>query len=251
MHWHPPTARKTTMTLGALLLSMSVHAHEALIAVAANFAPVAAELETTFESTGEHAITLASGSTGKLYAQIVNSAPYDAFLAADQIHPRRLLENGRGMEGSCFTYALGQMGIWIPGTDESADHVRHLESLNRIAIANPALAPYGVAAMSILDRLELTAQLKGRLVMGENVAQAYAMVASGAAQGGVLAWSYIVTGGNEAESFPVPPRWHPPVRQAALLLRHGRENPAARAFLRYLQSESARSIIRQRGYLVP
>ena len=245
----PFVALLLSVAAGAALMPPAGHAQEALIAVAANFAPVATRLKTSFEEDSPHRITVASGSTGKHYAQISNGAPFDAFLAADDVHPRRLAEQKLGIDDSRFTYALGRIGIWIPGSVAGPDQVQDLLDLHRIAVANPALAPYGAAAMSVLDRFDLTRTLKGRLVLGENVAQAYAMVASGSAQGGIIAWSHIVAGGREGESLLIPAGWHPPIRQDALLLRHGRDNPAARAFLDFLRTDPARAVIRAHGYL--
>lgn len=223
-------------------------AEEALIAVAANFTSVAAALKASFEGTSPHRVTLASGSTGKLYAQIVNGAPFDAFLAADEARPELLVSQGFAVAESRFTFAAGRLGIWIPGSIVDADPTDQLHRLNRMAIANPELAPYGAAAMRVIQRLGLEDALANSLAMGENVAQAYAMVASGAAEGGLVAWSHLRDRGHEAESLLVPADWHPPIRQDAVLLAHGRHNAAALGFLDYLQSEPARAIIRERGY---
>jgi molybdate transport system substrate-binding protein len=122
------------------------------------------------------------GSTGKHYAQIVNGAPYDLFLAADRERPAKLAAAGLS-EGQPVTYARGRLGFWMPG--RASGPMPQLEGLKRIALANPALAPYGAAAMDVLHRLGHAQSLKGKLVYGENVSQAYAMVASGAAEAGM------------------------------------------------------------------
>lgn len=227
-------------------------AAEALIAVAANFAAPAAELKTAFEAAYDHRLVLTSGSTGKLYAQIRNGAPFDVFLAADTARPARLEEETAAVAGSRFTYARGRIGIWIPGaTGDTRNHPTRISSLNRVALANPALAPYGAAAINVLDHLSIHAELGCRLAMGENVAQAYAMVASGAAQGGLVAWSMILAGDTASESWLVPESWHQSVDQDAVLLMHGRSNDAAMAFLQYLRSPTARTFIQSLGYSVP
>lgn len=227
-------------------------AGEALIAVAANFAAPAAQLKAAFEADQDFRLVLSTGSTGKLYAQIRHGAPYDAFLAADTVRPAILEEEGLAVSGSRFSYARGRLGIWIQGSSGDIDnHPVRLAGLKRVALANPRLAPYGVAAMNVLDHLGVRAQLADRLVLGENVAQAYAMVASGAAQGGLLGWSLILAGGAEEQSWQVPESWHLPVEQEAVLLNHGQHNTAAIAFLDYLRSAPGRDIIRTLGYSVP
>lgn len=226
-------------------------ADEALIAVAANFAPAAAVLKQHFEAQTRHRVRLAAGSTGKLYAQIVAGAPYDALLAADQWRPRELEQERRSVPGSRFTYAVGRLAIWIPGVvppsqeDELASLLR---GQLRIALANPELAPYGAAAREVLERLELADSLAARLALAENVAQAYAMVHGGAASAGFVAWSHVISRGSEAECLLVPDAWHAPIRQDALLLEHGAGNDAAHAFLAYLRTDAAKAVLTEQGY---
>ena len=237
----------------ALLLFQSVPAAaaKALVAVAANFRSTAELLAKEFESSSGHELVIISGSTGKLYTQIVSGAPFDVFLAADTERPQKLHAAG-GSVGAPRTYASGQLGIWI--RDEAASGLAHtdrLTDLRRIALANPSLAPYGSAAMEVIDRLAIAEQLQGRLAYGENVAQAYALVAAGAAEGGLIAWSLLKDGGRTAESWPVPTNWHTPIDQDAVLLTHGAANPAAKAFYDYLYSPAARALIHERGYALP
>lgn len=223
-------------------------AAEALVAVAANFVAVAESLAHDFETGSGHRLVITSGSTGKLYAQIVNGAPYDLFLAADRERPAKLAAAGLS-EGQPVTFARGRLGVWIPG--RTPEPIPNLQGLKRIALANPALAPYGAAAMDVLHRLDPAQSLEGKLVYGENVAQAYAMVASGAAEAGMVAWSTLMDAGVASESWQAPADWHQPIDQDAVLLRHGADNEAARAFFLYLRSPSARGVIATRGYLTP
>lgn len=237
----------------ALLLIQSAPAvaAKALVAVAANFKATAELLAARFESSSGHELVIVSGSTGKLYTQIVSGAPFDVFLAADSERPQKLHAAG-GSVGAPRTYASGQLGIWIRGETASGQvHKDRLTALRRIALANPSLAPYGYAAMQVIDRLALGDQLLGRLVYGENVAQAYTLVAAGAAEGGLIAWSLLEEGDKTSESWPVPTTWHAPIDQDAVLLNHGADNPAAVGFYDYLYSPAARGLIHERGYVLP
>ena len=240
----------TALLTTTLIFATPARGAEALVAVAANFTAIAEILAAGFETGSGHRLVLTSGSTGKLYAQIVNGAPYDVFLAADRERPAKLAAAGV-TEGSPVTYARGRLGIWIPGHPLSTDPIRQLAGLRRIALANPALAPYGAAAVDVLERAQRSGTLNDRLAYGENVAQAYAMVASGAAEAGIVAWSTLIDGGKSKQSWQVPPDWHRPIDQDAVLLRHGAGNPAANAFFSYLSSPAARIVIEESGYLPP
>lgn len=242
--------------LPALLALLFLHcpsalAAEALVAVAANFKSTAESLAADFESTSEHELVIISGSTGKLYTQIMNGAPFDLFLSADVGRPKKLHEAGISVRPP-QTYASGQLGIWIRGDSTRTEyHSSALVDLRRIALANPSLAPYGAAAMDVIDRLAIRDKLEGRLAYGENVAQAYALIAAGAAEGGLIAWSLLKDGGKTSESWPVPIDWHEPIDQDGVLLVHGADNPAATAFYDYLYSPAARTLILERGYAPP
>lgn len=239
----------------SLLLSAATHAHatEALVAVATNFSEVAAGLKSGFESGTNHRITITTGSTGKLYAQILNGAPFDVLLAADQVRPRLLEDSGSGMTGSRFTYALGRLAAWSPDRDIfkpdlsasiTQDQVRSL------AIANPLLAPYGMASKQALQALGTWDVAREKIVMGENVGQAYALVATGNAEIGFVAMSYVMQHDKRQSGsyVEVDAALHDPIRQDAVLLAHGAQNDAAHAFLAFLRSDEAQDFIRSRGY---
>lgn len=237
----------------AVLSSAPVSARETLVAVAANFSEPAAALEERFEADSGDTLTLVIGSTGKLYAQIVNGAPFDAFLAADSERPLLLEEAGRAVAGSRFTYALGRLALWSPDPNRVAtDGAATLGegTFRLLAIANPRLAPYGSAAVQTLETLGLSAALRGKLVMGENVGQAYAMVATGNAELGFVAVSQVLglPSGAAGSRWDVPADMHPPIRQDAALLARGADKGVAAEFLRFLHSAEARRIIRGFGY---
>ncbi len=243
---------KLSFALVLICLPGFLRAEEALVAVATNFTMIAEELVTAFEAAHPHSVRIASGSTGKLYAQILNGAPFDALLAADELRPQLLEASDYGVAGSRFTYATGRLVLW--SADKSmllADFVTSLlqPRLRHIAMANPDLAPYGLAAQETLESLGLIEKLADRIVLGENVGQTYALVATGNAQAGFVAMSYVRSERQRRGAYlEVPAELHSPLHQDALLLRHGVDNAAATAFLDFLQSESVRTMLQDRGY---
>ena len=234
---------------------LPLRAGEALIAVAANFAEVTDELETAFETSTDHTVTITSGATGKLYAQIKQGAPFDVLLAADQARPKRLEAEGDAVPGSRFTYAVGRLALWSPDADRiGADGraVLKASDFDHLAIANPDLAPYGLAAKQALEHFGLWDALQPKLVMGQNIGQTFSMVATGNAQLGLVAKSYAVSARNETPGsrWDVPAEAHEPIRQEALILNRAADNPAARAFADFLRSDAAREVITRFGYMV-
>ncbi|MEO1192653.1 MAG: molybdate ABC transporter substrate-binding protein [Pseudomonadota bacterium] len=219
--------------------------------MAANFQPAMAALQAAFEAKSGHQLTVSVGSTGKLFAQIANGAPYDVLLAADEARPARLEAEGLAVDGSRFTYATGQLVLWSPKPDviPDGDGLGVLQAANfrRLAIANPLLAPYGLAAEQTLQSLGLAEALSGRLVIGQNIGQAYALVATGNAEFGLIAHS-LLPPAREDSHWPVPPDLHAPIRQDAVLLQRGADNAAALAFLAFLKSPEAQDILSQNGY---
>ena len=236
----------------ALWLVSAVNAEQATVAVAANFAWPMGELEVLFEANGIHQLTVVHGSTGQLFAQIVNGAPYDFFLAADGERPHQLAEQGMG--GIPFTYALGRLALWTRYEEFSANltvDALASASFRRLAIANPRLAPYGVAARETLEAMGLWELMQPRIVQGENVGQAFAMAETRNAELGLIALSAALAYPSAAAYVPVPAQYHGPIRQDAILLTRGRGNPAAQAFMTFLSSFEAREIISRSGYELP
>ncbi len=236
-----------------LLLARPAGAEVVRLAMASNFAGAMAALKPAFERLSGHRLVISSGATGRLHAQIVHGAPHDVFLAADAARPRRLEQEGRAIPGSRFTYALGRLVLYSRHESLAGSSLRAALSdarIARLAIASPRLAPYGRAARESLLRLGLWTALQGRLVRGENIAQAFHFVQSGAADAGLVALSQVraLPATRRGPFLPVPQALHAPIRQQAVLLR---DTPAARAFLAFLRSARARAIIRARGYETP
>lgn len=228
-------------------------AETALVAVAANFAGAAEALRARFAAQSGHDLTLTTGSTGKLHAQIAAGAPFDVLLSADSATPARLVAEGHAVAGSAFTYATGRLVLWSAEAGRiTGDGPAALRdpALRFVAIANPDLAPYGIAARETLQSLGLWRALQSRIVMGQNIGQTHAMVASGAAELGFVALSAVIgpdatRGGSRWE---VPQSLHAPIRQDAVILAHGRDNAAARAFMAFLRGSEAATLITAFGY---
>ncbi len=238
----------------AILVSMSLPCQSAEVnaAVAANFAAPMQRIAMAFEQETGHKPILSFGSTGNLYAQIRNGAPFQILLSADSQTPAKLESEGLGLTGSRFTYAVGTLVLWSkqPGfVDEKGDVLR-VGKFERIAIANPKLAPYGVAALQTLTQLGVLSSVQPKLVQGENIAQAFQFVATENAQLGLVALSQVMVDGKIAQgsAWIVPSKLHAPIAQDAILLVKGRDNPAAAALMRYLQSDRVKTIIRSYGY---
>jgi len=239
-----------------LLLSTTVHAGTVDVAVASNFTAPLAELAADFEQRTGHRVRSSPASTGVLYAGIRNGAGYAVFLAADDVRPRLLEEAGIAVPGSRFTYALGRLELWSVDPDlEGRDCRAVLEApgRRRVAIANPATAPYGAAAREFLQNAGLWDALQDNLVYGQNIAQTLQFVVTRNASLGLIA-------GSQAHSealprptcrWPVPASLHPPIAQQAVLLESAAGNAAAAAFLDFLRSPQGRDIIRAHGYEVP
>lgn len=217
-------------------------------AVAANFTAAGREIAAAFEHATGNAALLSFGSTGQLYAQIVQGAPFDVFLAADQERPEQAEREGLAVPGSRRTYALGRLVLFsaeagrVTGPDALRD-----PGLKRIALANPALAPYGRAALEVAEALGIADVMRDRQVIGMNVSQAHQFVRTGNAELGFLALSQVART-SDGSRWLVPEDFHAPIRQQAVLLDAGRDNPAAGRFLEFLDSEPAREILRRHGY---
>jgi molybdate transport system substrate-binding protein len=241
--------RKQAMILLATL-SFSLHgsAAETLIAVAANFSEPMRDIASAFERQSGHRVRLSFGASGKLYAQILHGAPYDAFLSADNAKPAALEAADLTVPGSRFTYAIGALVLWsASGAD--ARNLLERGTYQRLAIANPRLAPYGAAAETVLQRLALLEAARPRLVTGENIGQTYQFVASGNASLGFVARAQVLRGGELPEgAWSVPASLHAPIAQDAVLLRHGADNPAAGELLDYLRGAAALAVLQRYGY---
>jgi molybdate transport system substrate-binding protein len=233
------------------LLSFTASAGEINVAVASNFMAAMNAVAAVFEKDTGHTLSLSFGSSGKFYAQIRNGAPFQIFLSADQEKPLQLEKDGLTIAGTRFTYAIGTLALWSskPGLVDQEGKILLQGNFNKLAIANPGLAPYGKAAMQVLQQLGIAQTLQAKLVQGENIAQTYQFVETGNAELGFVSLSQIIDGGiTTGSAWIVPPAIHAPIRQDAVLLKTGGYNEAARELLRFMQSIPAKSIISSYGY---
>ena len=250
----PPLPRRLLALTAALALAGAARADVVQVAVAANFtAPAKALAEVLARTTG-HEARLSFGATGAFYTQIRNGAPFDVFLAADDERPLKLEREGDTVPGTRFTYATGQLVLWSarPGFVDGQGAVLKGGAFNKLAIANPKLAPYGAAAMQTLDKLGLAAALQPKLVTGESIGQTYTFIATGNAELGFVALSQVLEGGKlkGGSAWVVPARYHAPIVQDAVMLKRAAGNPAAQAWMELLHSAGAKDLIRSYGYAV-
>jgi molybdate transport system substrate-binding protein len=239
--------RTLLCALTLLLAAAPAAAGEVKAAVAANFTAAMKEIASAFEAATGHSLVVSYGSTGKIYAQIKHGAPFEVFLAADQERPRMLEEEGAG--SGRFTYAVGRLVLWSadPGLVDGAGAVLRSGDFRRLAIANPVTAPYGVAAMQVIGNLGLADAIEPKLVRGDNIAQTYQFVATRNAALGFVALSQVALDPSGSR-WPVPAELHDPIRQDAVLLDKGKDNPAAVVLMEYLKGPEARAVIERFSY---
>lgn len=248
-----PTPRSLVGWIALALASLqAAHADTVSVAVAANFTAPMQKIARAFETDTGHKADLSFGATGKFYAQITHGAPFQILLAADDTTPARLEKEGKAVANVRFTYAIGTLVLWSaqPGYVDAQGAVLKTGDFKHLALANPKLAPYGVAATQTMDKLGVTARLQPRLVQGENIAQTHQFVATGNAQLGFVALSQVMSDGKitSGSAWQVPADLHTPIRQDAALLMPGKDSAAAAALLSYLRGNKAKAIIRSHGY---
>lgn len=246
--------RIATILVAFITLSFASYtrAETVTVAVAANFTAPMKIIAAQFEKETGHKTQLAFGSSGKFFAQIKNGAPFQVFLSADSKKPATLEQEGLAVAGSRFTYALGSLVLWSarPEWVDAKGEVLRRNDFKRLAMASPKLAPYGLAAQQTLEQMGRWSTLQDKLVVGENIAQTYQFVASGNAELGFVALSQVMKDGQltSGSAWHIPAELYKPIRQDAVLLSNGKNNPAASALLDYLKSDQAAVVIKSYGY---
>jgi molybdate transport system substrate-binding protein len=245
-----PTLRRSLILTA--LLAGAAHADTVSVAVAANFTAPMQKIAAEFAKDTGHKAELSFGATGKFYAQISNGAPFGVLLAADDTTPVKIASEGKGVADSRFTYAVGKLVLWSKqdGYVDAQGAVLKTGKFQHVAIANPKLAPYGLAAEQTLTQLGLLEQIKPKFVQGENIGQTYQFAATGNAELGFVALSQVMEDGKikSGSAWLVPSSMHEPIRQDAIVLNTAKDNAAAKALMDYLRGDKARAIITSYGY---
>lgn len=251
-HAIPLGSSKVCLPLFALLYAFSTHADEVSVAVAANFTAPMNAIATEFAKDTSHQAKLAFGSTGKFYAQIKNGAPFQMLLSADDETPAKLEQEGLGIPGSRSTYAIGTLVLWSAkeGYVDAKGEVLKQGQFNKLALANPKLAPYGKAAVEVLTGMGLLDAATPKFVQGENIAQTYQFVSTGNAELGFVALSQVMKDGkiSGGSAWIIPGKLHTQIRQDVVTLSSGKGNIAAEALAKYLKGDKAKAIIKSYGY---
>ena len=249
------TFSRTAIVLALLLFGQTTWAATVLVAVAANFSKPMTEIAAEFEKATGHSAKLSIGSSGKFVSQIEHGGPFEVLLSADEKASQRLEQSGLTVPGSNFVYALGRLVLWSakPGYVDDQGKILTTGGFKHIALADPKLAPYGAAAVEVLKKLELFKKLEPLFVQGENIAQTFQFVSTANAELGFIALSQVIENGKIASgsSWIIPGDYYAPIRQGAVLLKKGAENPAALALLDFLKSAPALAIIQKYGYDLP
>ncbi|WP_137886177.1 molybdate ABC transporter substrate-binding protein [Pseudomonas sp. 2FE] len=247
---HPMS--RLVVALSASIALSNALAEEVQVAVAANFTAPIQAIASDFEKDTGHKLVAAFGATGQFYTQIKNGAPFEVFLSADDSTPAKLESEGDSVAGSRFTYAIGTLALWSAkdGYVDGKGEVLKKNEFKHLAIANPKAAPYGLAATQVLEKLDLSKAVAPKIVEGQNITQALQFVASGNAELGFVALSQVYKDGKitSGSAWIVPAQLHDPIKQDALILNKGKDNPAAKALVEYLKGPKAAAVIKSYGY---
>jgi molybdate transport system substrate-binding protein len=248
------TALRYLLILATLLCGnvTSLAAEEIRVAVASNFRNTGRMLAEEFNARNSDQVVMIFGSSGKLYAQISKGAPFDVFLSADAERPQKLEAEGKAVSGTRMTFAIGKLTLWSskPGLVDTQGTVLSEGNFSKLAMANPRHAPYGIAAREVLQKMQLMEVLQEKIVLGGNIEQTFQYVTSGNAELGFISRSQLAQSiwGSQGSRWEVPDLLYSPIDQQAILVH---DKPAARAFLEFLKSTTARELIRTHGYDVP
>ena len=245
---------KHTVSLIALLFVFltQTFAADIFVAVASNFSAPMQKIGPLYEKESGNKVIMSLGSTGGFYAQIKNGAPYQILLSADVETPNKLALEGFAIKETQFTYATGRLALWSAKENDvdAAGNILKSQPFEKLAMANPKLAPYGLAAIETLKALNLLSSLEGKIVQGDSIAQAYQFVVTQNAQLGFVALSQVFLDGkiSHGSAWIVPSHLHSPIHQDAILLKTAKDNEAAKSLMNFMKSARAKSIIASFGY---
>ena len=247
------TFPRALIALAVSAFAFSAHADEVQVAVAANFSAAAQKIAAQFEHDTGNTVKLSFGATGKFYAQIEAGAPFDVLLAADQTTPGKLVTEGKGIPATLHTYAIGKLVLWSadPALVDAKGEVLKSDKWKHLSVADAKLAPYGQAAKETLAALKLTDAVQARVVTAENIGQALQFVQSGNAELGFVALGQVQPPDGSktpGSMWLVPDNLYTPIRQDAVVIAATKVGKAATAFVDYLASDKARTVIKAYGY---
>ena len=222
------------------------------VAVAANFTAPAKELATVFHAQTGDTLALSFGSSGQIYIQIAQGAPFEIFLSADAARPKKATAAGLAVAGTEFTYAIGKLVLWSadPKLVDPKGEVLVTGGFTHLANADPAAAPYGAAGEQVMKALGVYGKIEPKIVTGQSIMQTYQFVASGNAELGFVAMSQVMKG-IKGSKWIVPQNLYTPIVQDAVLLKPGADDAGAKAFLAFLKTPAAAKIIQSYGYAMP
>jgi molybdate transport system substrate-binding protein len=244
--------------LAILLCSAKAPGQEIAVAAAADLKFAMGELAANFEKQTGTEVNVTYGSSGNFFSQIQNGAPFDLFFSADVEYAKKLEAGGLAEPGTLYNYAVGRIVIWMPQAVKADLNAQGMKALldatvQKIAIANPAHAPYGRAAVAAIKKAGIYEKVEHKLVYGENISQATQFVQSGNAQAGIIALSLAISPSMEdsGKMWLIPAELHPPIEQAAVVVKSSQKREAAKAFLEYIRSAAGKAVMDKYGFTTP
>ena len=237
----------------AILPSKKLLATEIHVGVASNFLIPINFIKKTFENENNIKVFLSSGSSGGLYSQIMNGAPLDIFLSANQELPKKLENTTKGIKGTRFTYAIGKLLLFTTNKDLynlTFPNIILSKKIKYIGLGNPKYVPYGLAAKEVLKSLNIFNVLEKKLVLSKNVNQVFLMNYFGNLDIGFIAKSDFIIKNKKGKVWNIPQNLYSPIKQDAILLKNGEKKPKARMFLKFLSSERVKDKLISLGYIV-
>jgi molybdate transport system substrate-binding protein len=246
------------LAISLILLGACASAQEITVAAAADMSAALPELVDAYTKKTGQTVKLSFGASGNLTNQIENGAPFDIFFSADEQYPQQLIKEGLAFNDTLYRYAVGRLVLWIPNDSplvlsELGINALLDPSIKKIAIANPATAPYGRAAEATLRHYEIYDHVSSRLVVGESIRQAAQFVESGNAQAGLIALSHALAPAlkDRGRYWKVPLDAYPTLNQAAVVLTRSKQPDGARKFLDFLRTPEATSLLTSYGFSLP
>jgi molybdate transport system substrate-binding protein len=233
---------------------VAAFAQEITVAAAADLQFAMQDIAARFEKDAGKKVKVVYGSSGNFFQQIQNGAPFDVFFSANLDYAKKLEAAGLTEPGTLYEYATGKIVLWVPSGSkvDLNGGLRALAdpSIRKISIANPEHAPYGQAAVAAMQKESIYEQVRGKLVMGENISQAASFVLSGSADAGIIALSLALAPNmkDRGRYVEVPAGDYPPIEQGCVLLKSSQKKDAARAFMEFMKTPAAAELLRAYGF---